>query len=180
MTTPAHARSPLPGWLPVVAAVVLVLALPLAKSWWYVGDVSEVPAAAEPDYMIQPWNLGPGRELLVGIAALVLCVLAFVALLFATYQGKLTARWWAVLIPLIAVSVMVGATWRVLSAGVIGANIGAGIMLLLGRPCCGPASALVAGLFDLPASPGATTVAAATRSSRGSRHRRRLRQRSRS
>lgn len=44
------------------------------------------------------------------------------------------ARWWSVLVPLMAAGFITGAGWRVMTAGVIGANIGAGLVVLFGSP----------------------------------------------
>jgi hypothetical protein len=43
-------------------------------------------------------------------------------------------RWWEVIGPLVVAGLMVGVGWRVLTAGVVGANIGAGLALMTGGP----------------------------------------------
>ncbi len=43
-------------------------------------------------------------------------------------------RWLAVVLPLLAAAVLLGWGWRVLTAGVIGANIGAGLVVAFGGP----------------------------------------------
>src|SRR5262244_2154432 len=43
----------------IPAAVLLVLSTPVA-TWWLIGDQSTVPAGAEPDYAIRPWEHRPG------------------------------------------------------------------------------------------------------------------------
>jgi len=41
---------------------------------------------------------------------------------------------WSVLVPLMAAGFITGTGWRVMNAGVIGANIGAGLVVLCGSP----------------------------------------------
>ncbi len=55
-------------------------------------------------------------------------------LVWFTVRHLFDARWWSVLVPLMAAGFITGAGWRVMSAGVIGANIGAGIVVLFGVP----------------------------------------------
>lgn len=51
-----------------------------------------------------------------------------------TIRRVLDARWWSVLVPLLAAGFITGAGWRVMTAEVIGANIGAGFVILFGSP----------------------------------------------
>jgi hypothetical protein len=55
-------------------------------------------------------------------------------LLWFTVRHLFDARWWSVLVPLMAAGFIAGAGWRVMTAGVIGANIGAGLVVLFGSP----------------------------------------------
>jgi hypothetical protein len=57
-----------------------------------------------------------------------------VTLGWATLRRLLDARWWGVLVPLLAAGFIAGAGWRVMTARVIGANIGAGFVVLFGGP----------------------------------------------
>jgi hypothetical protein len=69
-----------------------------------------------------------------GAGSLVVGTVAVVVLGWATVRRVLDIRWWAVLVPLIAAGFIAGAGWRVMTAGVAGANIGAGFVVLLGGP----------------------------------------------
>jgi hypothetical protein len=56
------------------------------------------------------------------------------ALLGATWRGRFPATWWGVLVPLLVAGAFCGAGWRVITAGVVGANIGGGLLLVSGVP----------------------------------------------
>ena len=67
-------------------------------------------------------------------------------------RGELDRRWWEVPAPLMLAGVVVGVGWRVLTAGVLGVDVGAGPTMLFGAPVvAGPLVwALVRGVW--PAS----------------------------
>lgn len=114
-------------------ALALVLAVPVA-TWWLVGDLSTVPASMGPDYAFRPWPIGPAVARAAGIGSLAVGGMAVAALGWASLRRSLAARWWAVLVPLLAAGFIAGAGWRVMTAGVIGANIGAGFVIMFGGP----------------------------------------------
>ncbi len=116
-----------------VAGPALVAAVPVV-TWWLVGDLSTVSLADDPDYAFRPMTLSPMTERAVGIASLALAVGAVAVLAWATRRRALDRRWWTVLGLLAAAGCIVGLGWRVLTAGVIGANIGAGLFILVGGP----------------------------------------------
>jgi len=124
---------------PVAPALILVLAVPVA-AWWLVGDQSTVPASMDPDYAFRPWRIGPVAARAAGIGSLAAGGVAAAVLIAMTLRRRLDYRWWAVLVPLAAAGIIAGAGWRVMTAGVIGANIGAGLLVFT----CGP---LVLGLL---------------------------------
>jgi hypothetical protein len=114
------------------AAIGLALATPVA-TWWLVGQQdADVPAGTELDYAYRPLDIDPEVERVVGIGSTLLAVVSAVVLL--GFRRRFDRRWWSVLIPVLAAGVLIGSGWRVLTAGVIGANIGAGMMLLFGVP----------------------------------------------
>lgn len=131
------ARPPVASGRPVllpVAAVALVLSLPLA-AWWVIGDQSTPAAlAATPNFFIRPPTIDAAAERTAGIVAAVVAVTAAVILVRATATGRLDPHWWSVLAPLMLVAVGCGYAARILTAGVIGANIGAGLILMVGGP----------------------------------------------
>jgi hypothetical protein len=120
-----------PARWPAVAGVVLVVATPVA-TWWLVGDLStQLP---DPDHLIRPVDIGDTAEHVVGVGAVVLAAASVVALVVAGRRGRVDRGWWPVLVELLLAGALGGAGWRVLTAGVIGANIGAGFVLGVGAP----------------------------------------------
>ncbi|MGE5136074.1 MAG: hypothetical protein ACM32E_24580 [Gemmatimonadota bacterium] len=115
------------------SALVLVLAVPVA-TWWLVGDLSTVPVSVGRDYAFRPWPIGPAAARAAGTGSLAVGGMAVAVLGWAALRRQLAARWWAVLVPLLAAGFIAGAGWRVMTAGVIGANIGAGFVIVFGGP----------------------------------------------
>jgi len=120
-----------PARWPAVAGVMLVAAMPVA-TWWLVGDQST--ETADPDYRIRPVDIGDTAEHVVGVGAVVLVAASVLALVLAGRCGRLDRRWWPVLVELLLAGGLCGAGWRALTAGVIGADIGAGFVVLVGAP----------------------------------------------
>ncbi|MEW2379756.1 hypothetical protein AB0883_27130 [Micromonospora sp. NPDC047812] len=122
-----------------ITALALVLGTPVA-AWWLIGDLTNDEArrlaaeGVELDYAIRPVSLGPAGDRIVGVLACVGVVVALAWLLRPTARRRLDPRWWWVLAPLVGAGVLVGLGWRVLTAGGIGANIGAGLMVIAGGP----------------------------------------------
>jgi hypothetical protein len=131
--------------------VALIVAVPVA-TWWAVGDLStDLP---DPDYQIRPFDIGHTTEQVAGVSAAVLAAAAVVALIHAGRAGRFDRRWWPVLVELMLAGALCGAGWRVLTAGVIGANIGAGW-------CCGSALRSWRPSWDWPCSTGCPSVPSA-------------------
>jgi len=120
-------------WAVAAAAFGLLLAVPVA-TWWLVGDLSTVPISEGRDYAFQPWSVDASVARAAGAGSLVVGAAAVMVLGWAMVRRVLDIRWWAVLVPLVAAGFIAGAGWRVLTAGVAGANIGAGFVVLLGGP----------------------------------------------
>lgn len=117
-----------------LAAAAMVAAVPVA-AWGLVGqqDAEGLPAS-ELDHAFQPWDIADGTARAIGATALLVTAVAAALLVRATRRGALDRRWWMVLGPLTTAGLMAGVGWRVLTAGVIGANIGAGLTIMLGGP----------------------------------------------
>lgn len=114
------------------AAVSLPVAVPVAV-WWAVGDLSEKGADAR-DRMFRPFELPAAGEHLAGAAALVAVVTATVVLTMAWYRDQLPPAWVARIVPLCLAGAILGGGWRVLTAASVGANIGGGLVLVIGLP----------------------------------------------
>jgi len=120
-------------WVALSAAAGLVLAFPVA-TWWLVGDLSTVPASEHPDFAFRPFDISRGTERAAGLASALLAAVMLLMLVWFTVRHLFDARWWTVLVPLMAAGFIAGAGWRVMTAGVIGANIGAGFVIMVGGP----------------------------------------------
>ncbi|MFD8237263.1 hypothetical protein ACFV20_35975 [Streptomyces sp. NPDC059696] len=118
----------------VAAGAALVGGVPVA-AWGLTGqqNYQGVPAS-ELDYAFQPWDIGDGVAAVAGGLALALALGGVAWLVRASLRGAMDQRWWGVLGPLVALGLMAGVGWRILTAGGIGANIGAGLLILFGTP----------------------------------------------
>src|SRR4029077_8067579 len=114
------------GQVSLAAAVVLVLAVPVV-TWSLVGDQSTTrPDNA--DYVIRPLFRVSGRAgRVLGIVSLALAIAAAAWLSWVSVHNGSHLRWWSVIGPLLPLGILLGLGWRVFTAGVIGANIGAGL-----------------------------------------------------
>src|SRR2546423_1194152 len=113
----------------LVAAGTVVLASPFV-TWWLVGDISE--DGPHLDYVLKPPRLTSTQELVIGAGATTCALLAIAAVTVALRRHVLRAGELGVAIPLVAAGMFVGYGFRVVTAGVIGANIGAGLTVLFG------------------------------------------------
>ncbi|MDX3077390.1 hypothetical protein ACIP98_15075 [Streptomyces sp. NPDC088354] len=119
-----------------LAAVTLIASVPVAV-WGLLGRQEAAGfRPSELDYLVRPLDVPAGVETGLGVVAALLAVAAATVLGMASRPGpeRFDGRWWQVLGPLVAAGALAGAGWRVVTAGVIGANIGAGLVILLGGP----------------------------------------------
>jgi hypothetical protein len=116
------------------AGATLVLGVPVA-AWGLMGQQNyDGLPASELDYAYQPWGIGDGVAAGVGGLALVLAAVGAAVLVRGARRGAMDRRWWGVVGPLVVVGLMAGVGWRILTAGGIGANIGAGLLIIFGTP----------------------------------------------
>jgi hypothetical protein len=123
-----------------MAAVSVVLAMRVV-AWWAIGDLSEVVDRRHADYVLRPLQLGERIELGLGLGASVVAGVSLVVLAVATGRRSIERRWWAVLVPVLVVGALCGLAYRVMTAAVSGANIGAGMVVLFGPVLVVPALA---------------------------------------
>ncbi|MFJ4845097.1 hypothetical protein [Streptomyces sp. NPDC088733] len=120
-----------------LAAVTLIVSVPVAV-WGLLGRQDAAGfRPSELDYLVRPFDIPAGVETGLGVAAAVLAVAAATVLGLASRRPgpeRFDGRWWQVLGPLVAAGALAGAGWRVVTAGGIGANIGAGLVILFGGP----------------------------------------------
>lgn len=87
-----------------------------------------------------PYQVGPESGYIVGGTAVVVAAASLAALVIRSRHGAADKRTWAVVAALAMAGAVAAAGWRVMTAGGVGANIGAGFVLLL-------APMLIAGLL---------------------------------
>ena len=116
----------------LAVSTALVVALPVA-TWWAVGDLSE-KGYDHLDYMVRPVPVPPVLEGVLGGFAAVVVAASLVVLGVGRVRGSVPRSIDATVAPLCVAGVIVGWGWRVVTAGVIGANIGGGMVMLLVLP----------------------------------------------
>ncbi|MCP3804442.1 hypothetical protein NLX83_34760 [Allokutzneria sp. A3M-2-11 16] len=121
------ARAPLRSQVRLLASGALA-------AWWLVGDLSpEMPPGTRLDYLVRPVpivSMSPAIDVLLGSLALALAS----ATLLVTATTAARSRWLGQFLGALALGGLVGFFCRILTAGGIGANIGGGLVLLLGLP----------------------------------------------
>ena len=134
-------------------SVALVLAATIA-TWHLIGDQSTT-SPQHADYAVKPIRMSRRLERIIGIGGLLLTIIAAAVLTWASVRHTFDLRWWLVIGPATAAGTLVGLAWRVFTAGVIGANIGAGCLLMFGGPLLALllAWAIAVAVYLLTASP---------------------------
>ncbi|MGD9792393.1 MAG: hypothetical protein AB7V43_02830 [Acidimicrobiia bacterium] len=151
--TPAAARLPHPDALPIIkppstpvevtaarrvgqwaAALMVVLSSPGA-TYWMVGDQSSrVEPGVQLDYSMRPPDWSPSAIAATGIVSLIAFVIGAIHLAFEVRRHRLDGRWLLVNMILASIGFVWAGAYRVMTAGVIGANIGGGLAILFGPP----------------------------------------------
>ena len=128
-------------WLVLAGAVALVLAVPVA-AWWRIGDrYSTLYPSPISSSVIRAFPVSPAAERAAGRGAVLAAIVAASWLTWASLRHDFDLRWWSVLGPLLPAGILAGFGWRVLTARMDGANIGAGCVIL----SVGPAVAALLG-----------------------------------
>lgn len=119
--------------LATAAAVLIVLAVPVV-AWWLIGDQSTA-SPENADHVVQPpFRLSNKATRALGIGALVVSVAAAALLIGASASHSFDLSWWSVVGPLLLLGILLALGWRVFTAGVVGANIGAGLFVFFVGP----------------------------------------------
>ncbi|MFB9906950.1 hypothetical protein [Allokutzneria oryzae] len=122
---------------PVWSELVLMGAGALT-AWWALGDLSaKVPPGTRLDYFVEPPFRSPTTDLVLGVIGLAVAVV-----IVARAKGM----WRLPYVGAFVLGGVLGFFCRVLTAGVIGANIGAGLVFMIGLPLV---AVVAAGLFWL-------------------------------
>jgi hypothetical protein len=114
-----------------LAAVVLIVLLSPVTVWWIVGDQTET-WIEDPDYAFRPLPLSAAQEAAAGWGSLAASLAAAGVVVVALRRHELDARVVRAAVPLLLAGGFCGVGWRVMTAGVIGANIGAGLVCMAG------------------------------------------------
>lgn len=114
----------------VVAGLRLLLMAALVPSAaivtsWVIGDLSEAQAPST-DRAMDPLPLSPSAEAALGSSATLVLVAGVAAAISALRAGGLSRRAAVTVFPLVGLAVFLALGYRINTAAVIGANIGAG------------------------------------------------------
>lgn len=110
----------------VLQALAAVPPCELVSAWWLIGDLSEPGDPASHDHLLRPLAISPGAERVLGATATALLVVAVVVARGSSREER-RATW-----PLVAAAAFVALAGRVMTAGVGGANIGGGMLMMVG------------------------------------------------
>lgn len=118
---------------PRLGAGLLFGSAPMA-AWWLIGDQSEGGRGAD-YYTLRPLEISFGDEQVFGVIAVVASVVGVALLLRSrhTLRARPTS-WERAVLAVVVAEVVSMFIYRVMTAGTIGANIGAGMMLLFVVP----------------------------------------------
>ena len=116
--------------------LVALGALALAPAAWGIAELApdEVGADAQPDYLVHPLRLSPATRATIAISAVAVVIAAAFVFAQALRRHEIRRGSLGVVVPLAAVAGAAGVVYSVITAPVIGANIGGGIALMAGIP----------------------------------------------
>nr|WP_221382568.1 hypothetical protein [Actinoplanes polyasparticus] len=125
--------------------LLLAAATPVAAVWLIpdqTDDVSRQLAAqgVELDYGIEPVSFGPVTDTVIGVGACAVVVACLALLAYGTACRKIARAWLGVAGSVLAIGFFLGFSWRLWTAGGIGANIGVGLVMLMSPVCIGLSS----------------------------------------
>ncbi len=118
----------------VLAGMTGLVLVSAVSAWWRIGDQRTVAADVKADYVVVPPDIPAGVEAAAGIGCLIVLVAATVALGWASLTGRVTPKWWLVAVPTGCAGYLLAVIERTLTAGVMGANIGAGLAVSIFGP----------------------------------------------
>lgn len=115
--------------LGAIGSVVVAILATAILAWWAIGDLTDTdPSTA--DYLFRPPSIPSNTQQLIVAAAALALLLAMIALVFA-WRALHPALEWIIVIGLwLAAASALGGLERVVTVGVIGANIGGGLALM--------------------------------------------------
>ena len=114
--------------LALTASWLFVLLSPVT-AWQVIGDLS-YEGSTDLDYMYEPLRLTTGQRVAIGVTVAVVGLAASVLTALAYRRRLVTRADLRVVLPLLLAGAYCGAAWRMMTAGVIGANIGGGLVVM--------------------------------------------------
>ena len=114
--------------LALIAMWLFVLLSPIT-AWWIVGDRSH-KGDPDLDHMFEPLPLTSGQQVAIGATATILSLAALVVLGTAYQRGLVHRADVRVALPALLVGTYCGVGWRIVTAGVIGTNIGGALLVM--------------------------------------------------
>ncbi len=133
---------PVPSLVKFLAGLAPVLASPII-TYALMGDQASTKDP-NPDYFLHPLAISPSTVTTIALIATVLALVGLGVLVPRWNEGSLHPAWKRVVVCLVLGGILVGGFYRVATAAVIGANIGAGVMVLFAGPAL---LALLVGAF---------------------------------
>jgi hypothetical protein len=126
-------RSRLSG-VGALAGIVAVIATPIA-AWWLIGDQTFTGGRRDNlDYMYRAPHLSGRIATLAGAVALAAVVTGAAVLYMEARRRRVDSRWLGVVMLLMVSGVVLAGMDRIVTAGVVGANIGGGFAIFFGAP----------------------------------------------
>lgn len=120
--------------LAVTGTAALLVAGSVA-SWWLIGDQSSsVPPRTKLDHLVRPPEIPPAVERIAGVGGCVAVLAGVVSVQWAIFRHGLARRWNLALAGVLGCAAFLGFAGRTVTAGVIGANIGAGLVMFVLAP----------------------------------------------
>jgi hypothetical protein len=113
-----------------IATIVLFVAA-AGAAWWLVGDLSTT-SHPDPSRLFDPPKIDSATETIVGLLLTIAVVSYWTIFTVVTRRAGTFETWLPVPACLTAAGCFVGFSCRVLTAGVDGANIGGGFLVLIG------------------------------------------------
>lgn len=113
-----------------LAALSLTIVISTAvSSWWLIGDLTETdPVSA--DYIVRPPGFLTAHERRIGVVGLITLLIAIGMVILVWRRTRPRVEWGILLTIWLIAAMAAGYAERVITVGVVGANIGGGMLIL--------------------------------------------------
>jgi hypothetical protein len=116
-----------------IAASVAIVPITAVASWWLVGDLSTVDDRFA-SYLFGPPDIPVHAQRVAGAVSTVLVIVYVAAATVAARRAGSRHTYLGAAVSLVVMGALAGLFGRILTAGVDGANIGGGFVILFGTP----------------------------------------------